>query len=261
MTKNPEQLSMDMICPNSQTNTKKWINESPKTEKESEKINKFCVIIPDRGDRKDFTKHCLYQMSVQTVKPDKIYHIKYEPTSPVPDLIIRIRCGINHAERDGYDLCYIIENDDFYPINYFQKMQFEDYDFIGIGRTIYYSLLQKKYRFLNHKEVERLNYDRSSLFCTGFRISALKDFEFPDSTYKYLDLDLWRYARIKGNYHLYNPVIMPIGMKHGIGLCGGGGHKISFHYDNNDSDLEWLKNNVTQKSYEFYLKVIRMINN
>lgn len=200
-------------------------------------------------------------MSVQTVKPDKIYHIKYKPTSLMPDLILRIRCGINAAEKDGFDLCYIIENDDFYPVNYFQKMQFENYNFIGINKTIYYSLLQKKFRFLNHKEASRLDYDRSSLFCTGFRISALKEFEWPDSTYKFLDLDLWRYANLKGNYHLYNPVVMPIGIKHGIGLCGGSGHDFRFNYDNYDINLEWLKDNTTIKSYEFYLKIIQMINN
>lgn len=224
--------------------------------------NKFCVIIPDRGDRKEFTKHCLYQMSLQTVKPDfRIYHIKYKPTSLMPDLIPRIRCGINAAERDGFDLCYIIENDDFYPVNYLQQMPFEDYDFIGIGHTIYYSLLQKKYRFLNHKEVRRLDYDRSSLFCTGFRISALKDFKWPDSTFKFLDLDLWKYANFMNNYYLYNPVIMPIGIKHGIGLCGGSGHKVNFSYDKDDKDLKWLKDNTTINSYEFYLKIIQMINN
>lgn len=200
-------------------------------------------------------------MSIQTVQPNRIYHINYEPSSGMPDLIARIRCGINSAKKEGYDKCYIIENDDFYHINYFEKMQFEDYDFIGIGRTIYYSLLQKKYRFLNHKEVERLDYDRSSLFCTGFRISALKDFEWPDSTFKFFDLDLWRYANLKGNYHLYYPDYMPIGMKHGIGLCGGAGHNMSFSYDGEDVNLKWLKENTTQKSYEFYVKIIQIINN
>lgn len=180
----------------------------------------------------------------------------------MPDLVPRIRCGINHAERDGFDKCYIIENDDYYPIHYFQKMQFDDFDFIGIGGTIYYSLLQKKYRFLNHKEVARLDYDRSSLFCTGFRISALKDFEWPDSTFKFLDLNLWRYANLKDNYKLYYPVWnIPIGMKHGIGLCGGSGHDFRFDYDNDDEDLKWLRKYTTDKSYEFYLQIIQMINN
>lgn len=261
MVKDRKQLSMDIIYPNSQTNTKEWIKESPKAKEESERINKFCVIIPDRGDRKEFTKHCLYQMKIQTLQPSKVYHVNYEPVSPIPDLIPRIRCGINAAKKEGYDKCFIIENDDFYPINYFQKMQFEDYDFIGIGRTIYYSLLQKKYRFLNHKEVARLAYDRSSLFCTGFRISALKDFEFPDSTYKFLDLNLWKYAILKNNYHLYYLDYMPIGIKHGIGLCGGAAHNILFSYDGEDGNLKWLKENTTQKSYEFYLKIIKMINN
>lgn len=218
--------------------------------------NKFCVIIPDRGDRKEFIEHCLYQMRMQTIKPDKIYHIKYKPICPIPDLIPRIRCGINLAKKDGIDLCYIIENDDFYPVNYFQKMQFGNYDFIGIGRTIYYSLLQKKYRLLNHG-----GQNRSSLFCTGFKISALEDYIYPDFACKFLDLHLWEYARMKGNYHLYNPIMMPIGMKHGVGLCGGAGHDITFSYDNDDKNLEWLRNNTTIKSYEFYLKIIQMINN
>ena len=247
---------MDMNYPNSQTSTKDWIKPQPEEKIKSEKINKFCIIIPDRGDRKEFTKHCLYQMSIQTVQPNKIYHIDYEPVNPLPDLIPRIRSGINLAKKDGYDLCHIIENDDFYPINHFQIMQFEDYDFIGVIKTIYYSLILKKYRIMSH-----IDQIRSSLFCTGFRISALEDFEFPDSMVKTLDMYLWNHARMKGNFFLYDLKNMPIGIKHGIGLCGGAGHGITFGYDTDDIELEWLKKNTTYKSYEFYLKIIQMINN
>ena len=195
-------------------------------------------------------------MNRQTLKPDVIYLVDYKPINNNPDLIPRVKEGIRRVVNDGFDHCYIIENDDYYPDDYFENMQFNGYDFIGIGKTIYYSLNQKMFNFLNHG-----NQDRSSLFCTGFRISALDNFRFPEDDKLFLDLKLWKYARIRGNFHLYNLENMPIGIKHGIGLCGGSAHKITFNYDNDDKNLQWLSNNTTIKSYEFYLKIIRMINN
>ena len=45
---------------------------------------------------------------------------------------------------------------------------------------------------------------------------------------------------------------MPIGIKHGIGLCGGSAHTVNFPFDIDDKKLYWLKQNVRKESFEFY---------
>lgn len=199
---------------------------------------RFSVIIPDRGDRKELTEHCLFQMDQQILKPEKIYHINYKPLSDEMDLTQRVMKGIDKSERDGIDRCFIIENDDYYPDDYFEKMQF-DCDFVGTEKTIYYNLKYKRLRFLNH-------FGRSSLFCTGFRISKIKNFVFP---LKNLDLRLWLFA--KSFKYKFIDNVGAIGIKHGIGLCGGSGHQFNTNFTK-DSGMFYLQEHVRDESFEFY---------
>ena len=196
----------------------------------------FSVIIPDRSDRPDFIEHCFFQLKKQTVKPDQIIHVNYKAGRDY-DLIERVQYGISKSRNDRV---FIIENDDYYPDDYFEKMQF-NCDFIGVPFTWYYHLESLGYKNVSHK-----GRDHSSLFCTGFRISALKDFEFPKDNL--LDVALWGFAK---NYKLVKD-IFPIGIKHGIGLCGSIGHSRCFPYDNYDPNMEWLKKRIRKESSEFY---------
>ena len=68
------------------------------------------------------------------VKPDKSYFIDYKPESADVDLVQRVRRGIAQAEADGFDMVFIVENDDFYPADYF--VDIPDMDFIGDDKTI-----------------------------------------------------------------------------------------------------------------------------
>jgi hypothetical protein len=212
----------------------------------------FCVIIPDRGDRPEFLEHCLFQMDRQTIKPKKIYLEDYTPKSASFDLTERVINGITRAQIDNIDHCYIIENDDYYPDNYFEQMSFDKFDFIGIGYTIYYHLFLKKYTLLFHAHQAR-----SSLFCTGFKISALSNFNWPPDNHVFLDLRLWRYAnRSDVKLNEINP--MPIGIKHGIGLCGGMGHKSdAIRYKYADPYMEWLEKHTRKESFDFYQSLIK----
>ncbi len=198
----------------------------------------FSIIIPDRGDRKELTEHCLFQMERQTLQPDKIYHIDYKPLNGEMDLTQRVMSGIDRSERDGIDKCFIIENDDYYPDDYFEKMQF-DCDMVGIEKTVYYNVRYRRIKFMNHT-------GRSSLFCTGFRISKIKNFMFP---LKSLDLRLWLFAQNLKVKFVEN--VGAIGIKHGIGLCGGESHRFNPNYIK-DSQLYWLKGQVREESFEFY---------
>ena len=209
---------------------------------------KFSVIIPDRGDRPELMEHCLFQMNKQTLQPERIYHIDYKPLNGEMDITQRVMRGIDFAERDGFDRCFIIESDDYYPDDYFEKMQF-DSDFVGIEQTTYYNLKYKRLIFLNH-------FGRASLFCTGFRISKIKNFVFP---VKNLDIRLWIFARDQKLKVEFIKSVGAIGIKHGIGMCGGNGHQFNANYTK-DSGLWYLKSQVREESFEFYKSYHKKIN-
>ena len=118
------------------------------------------------------------------MKPEQNYHIDYKPVNGEMDLTQRVMSGIDRSERDGIDKCFIIENDDYYPDDYFGKMQF-DCDMVGIEKTVCYNVRYRRIKFMVH-------FGRSSLFCTGFRISKIKNFMFPLTSF---DVRLWLFAQ------------------------------------------------------------------
>lgn len=199
---------------------------------------KFAVIIPDRNDRKELLSFCLHQLARMNTKPDKIYIIDYPPKDGNFDLVPRIKKGVEQAKADGYDLVFIIENDDFYPADYFDNIH--DADFIGTDKTIYYNLKNNTWQEMKHPA-------RSSLFTTGFKISALDGFNWPKQTEKFLDISLWNHAQRKKRAWRNTGAI---GIKTGIGLCAGVGHRATMK--NDDRKREWLKANVDQEAWTFY---------
>ncbi len=205
----------------------------------------FCTITPTRVDRPAFLEFCKYQLSRMTVKPDKSYFIDYPPISSSFDLVPRIRLGIEQAKNDGFDLVFIIEEDDWYGSNYFDNIP--DVDFIGQDSSHYYNLRNNTHQEFSHPK-------RSSLFTTGFKISALAfGYQFPPHEYINLDVHLWSKAP-KGWGANRGSIAMrktgAIGIKHGIGKCGGRGHKMVMN--NKDLNWEWLKSNVDQEAFIFY---------
>lgn len=206
---------------------------------------KFCCIIPDRGDRKELTDFCLKQLDRMTVKPDKIYHINHRPYVEGVDLVSRIKVGVNLAKEDGIDWCFVFENDDAYPENYFERYlpYLNDYDFIGDDKTIYYNIRTRRWSMFMHG---KSNGYRSSLFTTAFRISALNNFEWPAET-PFLDLKIWEYARHKRRKFIPSGAV---GIKHNTGKCGGKGHLMKLH--NADPEMTFLKSKLQDYHIEFY---------
>lgn len=200
---------------------------------------KFATITPDRGDRKPLMDFCKYQISRFEVKPDKSYFIDYAPRSEGIDIVPRVLEGIERAKEDDFDLVFILESDDYYDTTYFNHIP--DADFIGESNSIYYNLRNKTYQNFNHP-------GRSSLFTTGFKISALKGFR-PKENDRFLDISLWKYAFDAGKKVAFRET-GAIGIKHGIGLCGGKGHKMNLKHK--DSNLEWLSEHVDSEAFEFY---------
>lgn len=204
---------------------------------------KFAVIIPDRNDRPEFTANCFRQLDRMTLKPDVVIHVNDPVWKQGYDLIDRIHMGAGRALEAGIDPCFIIENDDYYPADYFERSvpYLHDYHFVGQEYSDYYNLKNQTHNRFIHPH-------RASLFTTGFKISALNNFEWPDNSKPFLDIPLWHYARHKKRKFIDTGAI---GLKHGLGLCGGKGHKMNWP-KNYDLDMNWLKKAVDKESFEFY---------
>lgn len=202
---------------------------------------KFCSITCDRGDRVQFYNFCIHQLGRMTQQPKETFFINHKPLNGEIDITLRVRLGIAAAIKEGIDVCYIVESDDFYPSNYFWIMDIGDNDFIGCNRSLYYNIKNKTYNEFEHK-------NRASLYCTGFRISALKNFDWPPDDTKFLDLILWKHA-LKGKYKLLDHSV-GVGIKHGIGMRAGVGHRLVM--PNKDEDYSFLKSKVDAEAYAFY---------
>lgn len=204
---------------------------------------KFAIITPDRGDRPEFTNFCLHQIERQKLPPGSFTHIhvNYPPLNDEVDLIDRIKHGVNQAKMLGYDWVIVMENDDFYPKDYLSRFLpfMDNADFIGDDRTIYYNIRNRTYSIFDHPH-------RASLFTTAFRISALNNFEWPTQGPN-LDIMLWKYARHKRRKFIKTGAI---GIKHGIGKCGGIGHNRRLR--NTDMDLAFLQDHVDSEALIFY---------
>lgn len=205
---------------------------------------RFATITPTRGDRPYLLNFCKEQLARMNTKPTKSYYVDYSPSSEIPDLVARVREGIRLAQADGFDLVFIIEDDDYYPANYFDNIVLSAF-FHGAPYTYYYNLRNRTYDWWHHEH-------RSSLFRTGFRISALKDFVWPKDSTIFLDIDLWKFAYSKhgGTSKIQWHSDWALGIKHGIGVTGGKGHRLTMKHK--DPQLKWLQSHVDENSFYFY---------
>lgn len=212
----------------------------------------FATITPTRGDRPEllgFTSGRLLRCDPQ---PNYLITIVNEPTSEAIDIVPRVKKGIEKAKEKGHDFVFIVEDDDYLSLDYFSLWgDLSNLDFVGFSDTVYYNLKNKTYQTFDHPE-------RSSLFCTGFRISALEGFNWPNDNWPFLDIRLWEYAiRYQKRVSLLknNPTL---GIKgHGLGKCAGKGHILRMK--NEDPDLNYLKSRVDEGSFEFYSGLMKRL--
>jgi hypothetical protein len=204
---------------------------------------KICTITPDRGDRPELFQFCIKQINRMGMG-NSSYLMNEKPKSDMIDLVPRIREGVEMAKRDGFEWAFIIENDDAYPVNYIENFgDLSQSDFVGYSSTLYYNIRNKTWQVFEHP-------GRSSLFCTGFRLSALDKFNWPKDNTAFLDIKLWEYANNHDKRINLLEGFYPVGIKHGIGRCGGKGHKMELKYK--DSELNDLKMFVDAEALEFY---------
>jgi hypothetical protein len=207
------------------------------------------VIIPDRGDRPGFLENCLRMIKAQTLKPAIIELVNDEPTSKNYDITKRYRMGYDRLRNKDLDIIALMENDDWYAPEYLETMisrwiSSGKPEIFGLDHTIYYHIRLFAHFTMNHSS----------------RSSAMNTIVKPDLNFKwcpdhepYTDIHLWN--TLKGTIISPEKTIC-MGIKHGIGLCGGRSHLDRLHrYINPDEQKEFLKATLDQVSFEFYSKV------
>lgn len=185
-------------------------------------------------------------ISAQTVLPVRIELICEPPISDRCDITWRYRTGYDKLRNRGLDVIAFIENDDWYSPEYLETMYKEwikrdKPDIFGTNYTIYYHLKLGKYFTMYHQ-------DRASAMNTFIKPDM--DIAWPVDHEAFTDMHLWE------NIHgvTFKPEkIIAMGMKHGIGLCGGRSHVDKLHrYTNGEENF--LQRTLDPDSYNFYSK-------
>jgi hypothetical protein len=199
---------------------------------------KIGVIIPTRGDRPQFLDTALQQMQYQTLKPDMVKVVDFEPVQCICDITKRYRVGYDYFKGKGYDIIALIEDDDFYRKDYLETMVLEwikagKPNIIGQTQTIYYHLDLKSWFVMNHTR-------RSSAMNTMIKPDL--DIDWGVDHDPYTDLKLWHQFYGK-SHHIFKPKdIICIGIKHGIGMSGGQFHTTYLdRYVNKDPNGDFLR--------------------
>lgn len=207
----------------------------------------FATLTCSRGDRELFLDFCTIQLDRMTLKPSERILINRPPKSDQPDITERLKEGVALIKTlGGIDVVYIVEDDDYLPKDYFNLMWIGENDFIGCSKTLYYNLRNKTYNEFTHP-------NRSSLFCTGFRISALDKFVWPSPETVFFDLALWQYARLNKKRIKLMDESIGVGIKHGIGLTAGVGHRAVM--PNKDPNGSFLRSKVDSEAFKFYQSI------
>jgi len=207
-------------------------------------VPKIGIIIPDRGDRPVFMQHCMRMLKAQTMQPAHIHIVNDPPQSDAIDITRRYRMGYDYFRNKGMDALCLIENDDWYRADYLQQMwnAWEVHnrpDIFGHTYTYYYHIGLRRYFTFHHM-------DRSSAMNSLLKPDL--NFNWCAESDPYTDMHLWQ--TLKGVTWKV-PEIICIGIKHGIGMCGGYGHINRFHrYSVPDGGL--LQSTVDAESFAFY---------
>lgn len=212
---------------------------------------KVGIIIPDRNDRPELLANCIRMVEAQTLKPTIIELVNDRPKNDNRDITMRYRLGYKRLRNKGLDIIAFIENDDWYSPLYLHTMvnswiENRRPQLFGTNYTIYFHMMLQRYFTMNHD-------DRSSAMNT-FIIPDMKFPWCPDNE-PYTDMYLWLSLKKKIiNKYIYDPKqILSIGMKHGIGKCGGRSHVDRLNRYRHDGKA-LLKQTLDPISYKFYNK-------
>lgn len=211
---------------------------------------KIGIIIPDRNDRPLFLANCLRLIDNQTLKPTIVEIVNYPAKSDAVDITERYRYGYDKLRNMDLDVIALMENDEWYSPDYLQIMcdnwvKNDKPDIFGTNYTIYYHIKLFAMFTMHHLT-------RSSAMSTLIKPDL--NFDWCADNEPYTDIHLWK--TLKGVcFSPYKTICL--GIKHGVGKCGGFAHTDKLHrYENElstkDTDKEILRNIVDAKSFKFY---------
>lgn len=209
-------------------------------------MTKLAIIIPDRRDRPALLENCKRMMAAQSIRGE-IYIVDGPAKNNEVDITARYRRGYEWASNKKFDLIAFVENDDWYAPNYLETMikgwnENGQPDIFGTNSTIYYHIYLRAWFTMNH-------ITRSSAMSTLIKTNL--NIQWPVDNDPYTDIAL--YAQIKNKIIWNPPQIICMGIKHGIGMCGGYNHTNKLHrYKNQDKDFTFLKSILDPESFEFY---------
>lgn len=205
---------------------------------------KIGVIVPHRNDRPEFLEQFKKYMAAQTLQPDKVLYVDYEPESNLCDISQRYRRGYETLSLEGYDIALFCEVDDWYSPDYIEtiitKWQIS-------GKPVMFSISSSIYYHISGRwfKIERPS-------ANTFLLIPGRNISFGYDDYPYVDVTLS--GNLTHEFKMCTPAnIICIGIKHGIGLVGGGCHNSdNERYTELDESGDWLRAIVGDENYEFY---------
>lgn len=213
---------------------------------------KVGLLIPTLPSRSEFLDRALIYLSRQTRQPDQIL-ILSESGKPLPDITWKYHQGFNKLFADGCDCVICFEDDDAYSDTYIEIMvqgwvKSGKPDLFGIGKTIYYHIVDRKYVVLDHPA-------RASMMSTLVTKAVLNhsyDYHSP-----YLDFALWTSALFTKK--TFTPTAaLCIGIKHGFGPVGGGGHQRNWaKYTHSDPQYKSLDAMLKQDAVFYKMMAVK----
>jgi glycosyltransferase involved in cell wall biosynthesis len=212
---------------------------------------KIAVLIPTRGNRPELLENCLRMVRSQTVTPDHIELVIDTPISSKRDITWRYRIGYDRLRDKGFDVIFLMEDDDWYAPDYIETMLKEwevagRPDIFGTRYTIYYHLKLYKWMIMHHNT-------RSSAMSTLIKPDL--NFSWCPDDEPYTDAHLWRTLRgtvFRPSKHIC------LGIKHGTTMTGGASHVDRLdRYVNDDSNKTFLSNTMDVTSFNFYTNFLK----
>lgn len=211
------------------------------------------VIVPTRNNRPEFLKQCRKYIARQTYPVKQVVVVDYPQKTLPHDLAERYQYGFSQIIH--CDVVFLIEDDDWYRADYIERMveRWEFHgkpDIYGISDSLYYHLFSQRFWHSEHP-------GRASAYSTMIKANAVIDWARLDPLW--MDIGIWE--QLKGVAEQL-PHRIAVGIKHGIGDCGGVGHYAGFYerrdprgisHDHDFAQLkEWIGDDL-----EFYLSTVR----
>lgn len=220
---------------------------------------KIGVLTPTLGKRIQFLEHSNYLIERQTRKPFVRDVVSDKQTQFPNDINVRYRIGCERLFNvHKCDCVLFMEDDDWYRSDYIEQMvanweRIGKPVLFGVNNTVYYQLKMQKYSNYIHP-------GRASMMSTLVTKDIMK-MQFPNV--KFLDAHIW--AKYWGPKSAIQLPGLSIGIKHGMGICGGDGHTTNTNLDmwyNQDTDYAYLESAIGDdlKSIEFYKVIGNLLN-